>query len=67
MSGEPLFRLRMGVRLPATGDAETDLWRELETVAVEQGVDLEVHPAPPANSASVLHGPERRSRSRGSA
>jgi glycine cleavage system transcriptional repressor len=67
MSGEPLFRLRMGVRLPGASDAETDLWRELETVAAEQGVDLEVHPAPSPDGESVLHGPERRTRSRGSA
>jgi predicted amino acid-binding ACT domain protein len=67
MSGEPLFRLRMGVRLPGGSDAETDLWRELERVATEQGVDLEVHPASPPEGQSVLHGPERRTRGRGPA
>jgi len=64
MSGEPLFRLRMGVRLPGASDGETDLWRELEAVTDEHGVDLEVDPAPSLDGESVLHGPERRSRSR---
>jgi len=64
MSGEPLFRLRMGVRLPEPAAAESKLWRELEAVAAAQGVDLEVHPAPPPEGDSVLHGPERRARTR---
>jgi glycine cleavage system transcriptional repressor len=64
MSGEPLFRLRMGVRLPEPAAAESKLWRELEAVAAAQGVDLEVHPATPPDGESVLHGPERRARTR---
>jgi glycine cleavage system transcriptional repressor len=64
MSGEPLFRLRMGVRLPEPAAAESELWRELEAVAAAQGVDLEVHPAPLPEGDSVLHGPERRARTR---
>jgi glycine cleavage system transcriptional repressor len=64
MSGEPLFHLRMSVRLPGAGDAEAELWRELEAVAAAQGVDLELHPAALPEGESVLHGPERRARSR---
>lgn len=64
MSGEPLFRLRMSVRLPETEGAGADLWRELEAVAGEQGVDLEVHPALPADGDTILHGPERRAQTR---
>jgi glycine cleavage system transcriptional repressor len=64
MSGEPLFRLRMNVRLPETERAGADLWRELEAVASEQGVELEVHPAPVADGENILHGPERRARTR---
>jgi len=62
-SGEPLFRLRMTVRLPATGDP-SDLWRQLEAAATEQGVELELHAAPTGNADVVAHGPERRSRPR---
>jgi glycine cleavage system transcriptional repressor len=65
MSGEPLFQLRMSVRLPETDGGESELWRELEAVAAAQGVDLEVHPAPPPEGGSILHGPERRARTRG--
>ena len=65
MSGEPLFQLRMSVRVPETGGAESELWRALEEVAAAQGVDLEVHPAPPPEGDSILHGPERRARARG--
>ncbi len=64
MSGEPLFSLRMSVRLSDAG-AEAELWRELEAVAAAQGIDLELHAAPVAEGESVLHGPERRARSRG--
>jgi glycine cleavage system transcriptional repressor len=65
MSGEPLFRLRMSVRLPQTERAGAALWRELEAAASEQGVELEVHSAPAADGDTVLHGPERRARPRG--
>jgi len=65
MSGEPLFRLRMSLRLPATDGAEAALWRELEAVAGEHGVDLDVHPALRAVGDTVPHGPERRARNRG--
>jgi glycine cleavage system transcriptional repressor len=65
MSGEPLFSLRMSVRLPEAAGAEAELWRELEAVAAAQGIDLELHAAPAAEGESVLHGPERRARSRG--
>lgn len=64
MSGEPLFSLRMSVRLEAPG-AEAELWRELEAVAAAQGIDLELHAAPVVEGDSELHGPERRARSRG--
>jgi glycine cleavage system transcriptional repressor len=62
-SGEPLFRLRMTVRLPAAADA-SGLWRELEAAAMGQGVELEVHPAPAPDGDVVAHGPERRARPR---
>jgi glycine cleavage system transcriptional repressor len=62
-SGEPLFRLRMTVRLPATVDG-ADLWRELEAAAMSQGVELEVHAAPMSTGDIVAHGPERRSQPR---
>jgi glycine cleavage system transcriptional repressor len=64
MTGEPLFRLRMNVRLPEAAGAEADLCRELEAVASGQGVELELHPAEPQDGESLLHGPERRARSR---
>ena len=64
MTGEPLFRLRMSVRLPEAGGAESELCRELEAVAVREGVELELHPAQPPDGDSVLHGPERRARPR---
>jgi glycine cleavage system transcriptional repressor len=64
MTGEPLFRLRMNVRLPEAAGAEADLCRELEAVAAGQGVELELHPSPTRNGESVLHGPERRARDR---
>jgi glycine cleavage system transcriptional repressor len=62
-SGEPLFRLRMTVRPPSTPES-TDLWRELEAAAAEQGVELEVHAAPAPGGDTVAHGPERRTRPR---
>jgi glycine cleavage system transcriptional repressor len=62
-SGEPLFRLRMTVRLPSTAES-ADLWRELEAAATSQGVELEVHAAPVPNGETVAHGPERRTRPR---
>jgi glycine cleavage system regulatory protein len=62
MSGEPLFRLTMSVWAPgAAGDDA--LWRELESVARREGVELEVHPAA-ESSARVPVGPERRARAR---
>jgi glycine cleavage system transcriptional repressor len=64
MSGEPLFQLRMSVRLPETEGAEAELLRELEAAAAAQGVDLEVHAAPSSEGGPVLHGPERRARTR---
>jgi glycine cleavage system transcriptional repressor len=62
MSGEPLFSLRMSVRL-SDAAAEAELWRELESVAAAHGIDLELHAAP-VQGESVVHGPERRARSR---
>jgi glycine cleavage system transcriptional repressor len=62
-SGEPLFRLRMTVRLPPTVES-AELWRQLESAAASQGVDLEVEAAPPPNGDMVAHGPERRTRPR---
>ena len=64
MSGEPLFRLRMSLRLPEDGGAGSELWRDLEAVAAAQGVELEVHPAVPVEGDSIPHGPERRARPR---
>ncbi|MGH7527287.1 MAG: glycine cleavage system protein R [Gemmatimonadales bacterium] len=65
MSGEPLFRLRMSVRLPS-GAGEADLLlRELESVAAAEGVTLEVHPAAVPDGTPVVHGPERRATPRG--
>jgi glycine cleavage system transcriptional repressor len=66
MSGEPLFRLRMSVRMPDAGGAESDLWRELEQVAAEQGVELEVHPGDQPEAGPVVHGPEHRATRRDS-
>lgn len=60
MSGEPLFRLRMSVRLPEPAGDGDALWRELEAVAAEQGVTLEVHPATAAEGTPEVQGPERR-------
>jgi glycine cleavage system transcriptional repressor len=65
MTGEPLFRLRMSVRLPEAAGTESELYRELEAVAVREGVELELHPAQPPDGDSVVHGPERRARDRG--
>ncbi|HKT58433.1 MAG TPA: ACT domain-containing protein [Gemmatimonadales bacterium] len=62
-SGEPLFRLRMTVRLPPAVDS-AHLWRELEAAATSQGVDLEVHAAPAPAGETVAHGPERRAQPR---
>jgi glycine cleavage system transcriptional repressor len=62
-SGEPLFRLRMTVRLPGGADG-SELWRELEAAALTQGVELEVDTAPAPDGAVVAHGPERRARPR---
>jgi glycine cleavage system transcriptional repressor len=62
-SGEPLFRLRMTVRLPPNADS-SDLCRDLEAAAMAQGVELEVHAAPSPAGDTVPHGPERRSRPR---
>jgi glycine cleavage system transcriptional repressor len=62
-SGEPLFRLRMTLRLPPASEA-SDLWRELEAAALEQGVDLEVSEAPAGDREVIAHGPERRQRPR---
>jgi glycine cleavage system transcriptional repressor len=64
MTGEPLFRLRMSVRMPEAGAAAPNLLRELERVAAEQGVELDVHPANTSDGVAGLHGPERRAISR---
>jgi glycine cleavage system regulatory protein len=65
MSGEPLFRLRMSVRLQEEAMDGESLWRELERVAAEQGATLELHPSPLQDDVPVMHGPERRTRPRG--
>lgn len=62
-SGEPLFRLRMTVRLPPTVES-AELWRQLESAAASQGVELEVEAAPAPDGDTVAHGPERRTRPR---
>jgi glycine cleavage system transcriptional repressor len=64
MTGEPLFRLRMSVRLPDTAGADSELMRELESVAAAQGVELEVNPASVPAGDTVPHGPERRASTR---
>jgi glycine cleavage system transcriptional repressor len=60
MSGEPLLRLGMTVWAPADPAAGERLWRELESVARDEGVDLEIRPAAPPPGARVPAGPERR-------
>ena len=60
MTGEPLFRLRMSVWAPGQAEAGQSLWRELESVARQEGVDLELHPAAVPVGQSVPAGPERR-------
>lgn len=64
MTGEPLFRLRMSVWAPGQAEAGQSLWRELESVARQEGVDLELHPAAVPVGQSVPAGPERRARPR---
>jgi glycine cleavage system regulatory protein len=65
MSGEPLLRLRMNLWTPSEPGAAERLWRELEEVARQEGVDLEIRPAPVAPGVPVPGGPERRARPRG--
>jgi glycine cleavage system transcriptional repressor len=61
MSGEPLLRLGMSVWAPADTAAAESLWHELESVARQEGVDLEIRPADaPPPGARVPAGPERR-------
>lgn len=61
MSGEPLLRLGMTVWAPPDQAADERLWRELESVARHEGVDLEIRPATQtAPGARVPAGPERR-------
>ncbi len=60
MSGEPLFRLRMSVWCPPDPAAAERLWRELESVARQEGVDLELRPVSLAPGEPVPGGPERR-------
>jgi len=60
MSGEPLFRLQMSVWAPAEAGAGDELWRELESVARQEGVDLVLRPVPPPAGVPVPGGPERR-------
>ena len=59
MSGEPLFRLRMSVWTPEGGGGESALRRELESVARQEGVDLDLHAVERGPGALAL-GPERR-------
>jgi len=60
MSGEPLLRLRMSVWSPGDPGSGERLRQELESVARQEGVDLEIQPAPPAPGEPVPGGPERR-------
>lgn len=61
MSGEPLLRLGMSVWAPPESASAERLWRELESVARQEGVDLEIRPAEaPPPGARVPVGPERR-------
>jgi len=60
MSGEPLLRLRMNLWTPPEPGAGERLWRELEQVARQEGVDLEIRDVPVPPGAPVPTGPERR-------
>lgn len=60
MSGEPLLRLGMSVWAPAESGSADRLWRELESVARQEGVDLEIRPAEAPPGTRVPVGPERR-------
>jgi glycine cleavage system transcriptional repressor len=60
MSAEPLLRLRMSVWTPAEPGAGQRLWQELEEVARQEGVDLEIRPASVPAGEPVPGGPERR-------
>jgi hypothetical protein len=51
----------MSVWAPAESASADRLWRELESVARQEGVDLEIRPAEaPPPGAWVPVGPERR-------
>jgi glycine cleavage system transcriptional repressor len=65
MSGEPLFRLRMSVWTPEGAIGEDRLRHELENVARQEGVELELHPAGQEAGERVPVGPERRTAPRG--
>ncbi len=58
MSGEPLFRLRMSVWAPSDPGAGEHLWQDLEAVARQEGVDLEILPAPVARGELASSAPE---------
>jgi glycine cleavage system transcriptional repressor len=65
MSGEPLLRLRMSLWTPGEPGAGERLCRELENVARQEGVDLEIRAVPVAPGVPVPGGPERRAAPRG--
>jgi glycine cleavage system transcriptional repressor len=64
MSGEPLLTLRMSVWAPESADEAEVLWRELEQVAEEQGVELAVRRAAASGEPPAAVGAERRRGSR---
>lgn len=65
MSAEPLFRLRMSLWASADPGSGERLSRELESVARQEGVDLEIRSVPVPDGAAVPAGPERRAVPRG--
>jgi glycine cleavage system transcriptional repressor len=60
MSGEPLFTLKMSVWGPDSEAERDSLWRELDRVAHEEGVELVIRRARQSEGAAAV-GPERRS------
>jgi glycine cleavage system transcriptional repressor len=60
MSGEPLLRLRMGVWVAQESDGDERLWKELEAVARQEGVELEIRPVRSSADVTWAIGPERR-------
>lgn len=60
MSGEPLLTLRMSVWASDSEDGADALWRELERVAEQEGVELAVRRVPTTDEHPAAVGAERR-------